>query len=107
MAVSPDQFWGSNHYQHPPLTDEMVAEAEHQLCVKLPPEYLALHRIQNGGYTLGFGYPMSRPTIWAVDHVPLDELFGIVTEPDHRTAQNILKTGYMTASGDFHQSKCC
>src|SRR3954454_19521731 len=74
----------------------MVAEAERQLGVKLPAEYLALLRIQNGGYTHGFGFPMSRPTAWAADHVPLDELFGIVTDPGHRTAQNILQTEYMT-----------
>ena len=66
--------------------DRMVAEAERQPGVKLPAEYIALLRIQNGGYTRGFGYPMSRPTRWAPDHVPLGELFGIVTDPDHRTA---------------------
>jgi cell wall assembly regulator SMI1 len=70
MAVPANQFWGSNHYLHPQLTDGMVAEAEHQLGVQLPPEYLTLLRIQNGGYTQGFGFPMSRPTIWAADHVP-------------------------------------
>ncbi len=96
MAIDPNEFWRSNHYDHPPLTDEMVAEAERQLGVKLPAKYLALLRIQNGGYTHGFGYPMSRPTTWAEDHVPLDELFGIVTDSDHRTPQNILQTAYMT-----------
>jgi len=96
VGVAPDEFWGSNYYDHPPLTDEMVVEAERQLGVRLQEEYLALLRIQNGGYTRGFGFPMSRPTIWAADHVPLGDLFGIVTDPDHRTALNILKTGYMT-----------
>lgn len=96
MAIAPDQFWRSNYYNHPPLTTEMVAEAERQLGVKLPGEYLALLQIQNGGYTHGFRYPMSQPTRWANDHVPLDELFGIVINPEHRTAQNILKTAYMT-----------
>ncbi len=96
MAITADQFWRSNYYNHPPLTDEMVAEAERQLGVKLPAEYVALLRIQNGGYTHGFGFPMNRPTKWAVNHVPLDTLFGIVTDPDHPTAQNILQTAYMT-----------
>ncbi len=96
MAIAPDQFWRSNYYDHPPLTDEMVAEAERQLGVRLPAEYVALLRIQNGGYTHGFGHPMSCPTIWAADHVPLDSLSGIVLEPDHRTALNILRTAYMT-----------
>lgn len=96
MAIAADQFWGSNYYNHPPLTDEMVTVAERQLGVKLPTEYVALLRIQNGGYTHGFGFPMTRRTTWAEDHVPLHDLAGIVTDPEIRTAQNILKTGYMT-----------
>ncbi len=96
MTIARDEFWGSNYYDHPPLTGEMVTEAEQQLAVQLPAEYLALLEIQNGGYTRGFGFPMHRPTIWAADHVPLGDLFGIVTDPDHRTALNILKTEYMT-----------
>ena len=94
--IASDKFWGSNYYNHPPLTDEMVAVAEQQLGIKLPAEYIGLLRIQNGGYTRGFGYPMTCRTTWAEDHVPVHELFGIVIDADHRTAQNILDTAYMT-----------
>ena len=96
MAVAADKFWRSNFYKHPPLTDEMVAVAERELGVKLPAEYVALLRIQNGGYTYGFGFPTSERTTWAEDHVPLRDLAGIVTDPKVRTAQNILKTAYLT-----------
>jgi hypothetical protein len=96
MAIPADKFWRSNYYNHPPLTDEMVAVAERQLGVKLPVEYVALLRIQNGGYTHGFGFPMTQRTTWAEDHVPLNDLAGIVTDPAIRTAQNILDTAYMT-----------
>lgn len=96
MAIPIDKFWRSNHYGHPPLTDEMVSIAEEQLGVKLPAEYLALLRVQNGGYTHGFGFPMTQPTTWAKDHVPLNYMTGIVTDHSIRTAQNILDTGYMT-----------
>jgi hypothetical protein len=96
MDIAPDKFWRSNYYKHPPLTDEMVEVAERQLRVKLPGEYIALLRIQNGGYTHGFGFPMTRRTAWAKDHVPLNDLAGIVTDPRIRTAQNILDTEYMT-----------
>lgn len=95
MSVAPDEFWDSNHYNHPPLTTEMVAEAERQLGVRLPSEYIALLRVQNGGYTRRFAYPMNRPTLWAADHVPLHSLFGIVTDREHRTALNILHTAYL------------
>jgi hypothetical protein len=101
VAVTVDEFWDSNYYDHPPLTDEMVAEAERQLDVKLPTEYLALLRVQNGGYTRGFGYPMSRPTTWADDHVPLGALSGIVLDPNHSTALNILHTQYLTREWDL------
>ena len=96
MAIPIGKFWRSNYYEHPPLTDEMVSTAEEQLGVKLPAEYLALLRLQNGGYTHGFGFPMTQPTTWAKDHVPLNDVAGIVTDPSIRTAQNILDTGYMT-----------
>jgi hypothetical protein len=96
MSHLPDNFWASNYYEHPPLTDEMVTYAEGQLGVKLPPAYLALLRIQNGGYTQGFGYPMAQPTTWSDDHVPLNALAGIVVDPSHQTAQNLLDTAYMT-----------
>jgi hypothetical protein len=95
MMVEPDRFWGRNHYEHPALTEEMLARAEQRLGVKLPAEYVALLRTQNGGYTRGFGYPMSQETSWAEDHVPLHDLAGIVTDPDHSTAQNILDTPYL------------
>ena len=96
MGISPERFWRSNYYNHPPLTDEMVAEAERRLGVTLPAEYLALLRVQNGGYTHGFGFLMAEPTSWAKDHVPLNDLAGIVTDPAVNTAQNILDTAYMT-----------
>ncbi len=101
MTVNPGEFWRSNHYNHPALTDKMVADAELQLGVKLPDEYIALLYIQNGGYTHRFGFPTSHRTLWAEDHVPLHELFGIVTDPSHRTAQNILDTAYMTREWDL------
>ena len=49
--------------------------------VKLPAEYVALLRIQNGGYTNDFGFPM-KGTRWGESHVPLHSLAGIVTRYD-------------------------
>jgi hypothetical protein len=74
----------------------MVVFAEESLGVQLPPEYLALLRIQNGGYTRGFIHPMTQPTTWAEDHVPLHDLAGIVIDPSITTAQNLLDTTYLT-----------
>jgi hypothetical protein len=74
----------------------MLAEAEMTLGVQLPIELVGLLRIQNGGYTKGFAHPMRQPTTWSADHVPLEDLAGIVTDPTLSTAQNLLLSGYMT-----------
>lgn len=101
MAIPPNEFWGENYYNHPPVTDRMIATAEQQLGVKLPTEYLALLRIQNGGYTQGLAHPMTRRTSWADDHVPLHSLAGIVTDQKLRTCHNILDTEYLTREWDL------
>ncbi|EAR10184.1 SMI1/KNR4 family protein [Reinekea blandensis] len=91
-----DNFWGENFYNHPELTDEMLEVAEKKLGVKLPAEYVELLKQQNGGYTTNFVFPTDQENSWAEDHVPLNELFGIVTDEAVETAQNILDTEYMT-----------
>jgi hypothetical protein len=94
--MSIDNFWGENYYNHPPLTADMIQIAEERLGVKLPSSYLDLLRIQNGGYTQGFAFPMSQETTWAADHVPLTDLFGIIPDETIDTPQNIMLTSYMT-----------
>lgn len=90
-----ENFWSSDA-GHPPLTDELIALAEERLSVKLPDAFIDLLRLQNGGYTHGLAHPMSEPTSWAKDHVPLDSLFGIDPDPDSRSCSNLLETEYMT-----------
>lgn len=76
----------------PPLTNEMVARAEQLLGVTLPHAYLALLRVQNGGYTAHAyqAHPAPEPTSWATDHVPFDSMFGI-----GETDEGILHTAYL------------
>ena len=94
MANRDESFWGSNFYNHPPLTDEILSLAEETLAVKLPAEYVDLLRIQNGGFTAGFAFPTSARTTWAENHVPLEELKGIVIGDVMNTAQNLLSNSY-------------
>ncbi len=96
MSIDKSKFWGTNHYNHPPLTEEMIAIAEKSLDVKLPALFIELLRIQNGGYTAGFAFPMTQKTTWADDHVPLSKLCGIVTDESIKTAHNIMDSHYMT-----------
>lgn len=96
MTINKADFWDKNYNNHPTLTDDMITTAEAMLNVKLPTLLIDLLKIQNGGYTKGFAYPMTVKTTWAENHVPLSELFGIVTDPTINTGQNILDTAYMT-----------
>ncbi len=96
MGIDKTEFWNSSYYNHPPLTDEMLTTAEFKLGVKLPKTLIELLRIQNGGYTKGFAFPMTQKTTWSENHVPLSDLFGIVLDKNIETAQNIMDTDYMT-----------
>ena len=96
MTINMTEFWDSNYYNNPPLTDEMIKLAESELGVKLPDSFLDLLKIQNGGYTKGFVFPMTKKTTWADNHVPLTELFGIVLDEESDSAHNIMQSDYMT-----------
>lgn len=96
MALNKTEFWDTNFYKHPSLTEDMISFAEKKLHVKLPTLLIDLLKVQNGGYTKGFAFPMTQKTTWSENHVPLSELFGIVTEKSIETAQNILDSQYMT-----------
>lgn len=96
MPINPADFWRQNYYNNPPLTDAMLAAAERALGGRLPTEYVALLRIQNGGYTRRFEFPMTQPTSWAPDHIPLRELSGIGPADDPTGVHNIHNRDYMT-----------
>ncbi len=44
------QFWGADSYHNPPLSKEVLIEAERILGVAFPVELIALWELQNGGY---------------------------------------------------------
>lgn len=96
MTINMTEFWDSNYYDNPPLTDKMIQQAENELGVILPVSFLDLLKIQNGGYTKGYAFPMIKKTTWADNHVPLTELFGIVLDKKSDSAHNIMLSGYMT-----------
>lgn len=59
MSASPTTIWrvpAYLPYLQPPLTDEAVREAERKIGHRLPEAYLALLRVQNGGY-IRYGLP--------------------------------------------------
>jgi SMI1-KNR4 cell-wall len=80
MKIDITNFWSADNDDKPVLTQAMVAFAEKSLNVKLPQMLINLLMIQNGGYTNGFAFPMMQQTSWSANHIPLFELFGIITE---------------------------
>jgi len=105
MSISIDEFWGSNYYKHPPLTEKMISDAENQLGIKLPLELISLLKLQNGGYTKGLAFPMFQETSWSENHIPLRDLNGIVADKAIETAQNILDTAYMTEEWELPEKQ--
>jgi hypothetical protein len=95
MTIDPNDFWRENYYNNPLLTDEMVATAEQRLGIRLPGAYLALLRVQNGGYTRRFELPMAWPTSWAPDCIPLFEMSGIGSPDEPTAVHNIYNRDYM------------
>lgn len=75
------RFWDakSGYLVQPPLTEEALRDAERELGVTLPEDYVALLRLQNGGVVSDAcgAFPTSEPTGWAPDHVELADMMGI------------------------------
>lgn len=95
MPFDPANFWSSSSAR-PPVADAELVGAEQRLQVRLPPEYVALLKLQNGGYTQGFGHPMAVPTSWADNHVPLESLAGIGVVTGATWRPDILDSDYLT-----------
>lgn len=95
LPIDAGTFWDTDYVVNPSLTDAMVALAEERLGVKLPVELIDLLRVQNGGYTSGFIFPMTVATAWADDHVPFDTLAGINLKDDDGE-HNLLTSAYLT-----------
>lgn len=78
--------------QCPPLTSEMVTQAEKMLGYRLPESYLTALQEKNGGYLMRPCFPTDRPTNWANNHVSCRDIKGIGCENgiDGRTGSRYL-----------------
>ncbi|MBV1851807.1 SMI1/KNR4 family protein [Catellatospora tritici] len=73
-------FWSdSTHGVQPPLTRELVAQAQTALGVTLPGSLLELLRLRNGGGVARAcsAFPVNGATSWCTDEVPFESLLGI------------------------------
>jgi cell wall assembly regulator SMI1 len=75
----PGQVPGGTSGVHPPLTRETVSEAERELGVRLPADYLALLRVQNGGRVSDDcdGFVVDPPGPRGETHVGLVDMDGL------------------------------
>jgi hypothetical protein len=80
-----EHFWDTSRTYgvHPPLTRDAISDAERELGVRLPPDYLSLMRVQDGGSVSDEldGFPLDpprrSPAGHDTDHVWISELSGL------------------------------
>ena len=68
------------NYIEPPPTAEVIRQVEKELGYKLPESYIALMRVQNGGFSKRTACPTDVPTSWAEDHVAIEGFLSIGRE---------------------------
>lgn len=81
-AFDPRDFWKNDkdarkEYVDEPVTPARVRSVEKELGFKLPRAYVALMRVQNGGYPKRTTFPTKVRTSWAEDHIAITGFFGI------------------------------
>ena len=86
MAFDPAQFWTDYETGNPKLTKRLITMAEKLFEVTLPPTYLALLKLRNGGETFAFSHPMKRKTACYAKRIPFHTMNGI--------APKLAGTGY-------------
>jgi hypothetical protein len=94
VAVS---FWHPDieNLRLPPLTDDLVVDAEAHLGVTLPPDLIRLLRIQNGGVIAdAWDACPAETNFYADDHVPFEHLHGIGSAGRAET-MTLLDTPYL------------
>lgn len=70
-------FTEDSYYCGPPLTDDMVRNAEAAVGVRLPSAYVKLLRERNGGVPTRRCFPTVARTSWAEDHIEISSVLGI------------------------------
>ncbi|MBL7684957.1 MAG: SMI1/KNR4 family protein [Deltaproteobacteria bacterium] len=83
-------FWKNDdiagkEYVGATITQEMILSVQKRLGFRLPPTYIELLRIQNGGIPKKNHYQTSQPTSWAQDHIAITGIFGL----DHSKALSL------------------
>ncbi len=76
MPTAPRPYDDSPAFESPP-TDALIAEVEAELGLRLPPAYIALAKLHNGGNVALYTHPARTRTTWADDHVAITSIAAI------------------------------
>jgi len=69
--------YATQHYVSEPPSDELIADCEASLGVKLPCSYIELMKFQNGGELRKTKIASPNKTSWGYEYIPLMYIFGI------------------------------
>ena len=80
--LDPADFWEASEYAakkyvDDPLTEDKITSTERALGYKLPPAYVALMKLQNGGFPKKTRHRTTEPTSWSHDHVAMTGFYSI------------------------------
>ncbi|MFD9626960.1 SMI1/KNR4 family protein [Peribacillus muralis] len=95
-------------YKLSKITENDILDAEKNLNINLPKEYIDLLKTQNGGYLKYSALPVSFENSYADDHIAVDFLFGIKTNEGIYKSNYLLnewgieEKDFITISGDGH-----
>ena len=78
----PDDYTRKSYIGRYP-DDETVRQAEQELGYKLPESYIALMRVQNGGFSQRTAFPTDVPTSWAKDHIAIEGFLSIGRDKEY------------------------
>lgn len=95
-------------YKLDKLADLDISQAEKEMGITIPKEYIKLLRQQNGGYLKYQALPVDFKNSWADDHIVIDSLYGIKENEGIYKSQYLLnewgikEKDFVTISGDGH-----
>lgn len=89
-----EEFWDRRGEPIKGISEDDLDKAEKLLGVKLPRLYCELLKIQNGGYTCGFGFPTEQENTWSGNHVPFYQLSGIDFKDFNESKSTLVNSEY-------------
>jgi hypothetical protein len=98
MPTPPRPYADSPAFEPPP-TDDLIASVEAELGLRLPPAYVALAKLHNGGNLALTTHGAPTRTTWAEDHVGITSIAAIGRTADYSLCGRYSSTFWITEWG--------